>query len=204
MKLIDPSVGPRSATYALYRGFASPWFTLCSPVRVDPKRLKAQGGLFGPLLHAVLAATVEVPELRRRIRVDADGKDFVVEHEKLDCTCTVARQDGSFAFGYFPYDPDLQGFLDAIPARIQAATSAPGLDMSQQGRDDMIYASCTPWMTVTGVVHAMHGDPLDCVPRILWSRIEDGKVHVCVSAHHSVVDGMHVARFLAALQDRIS
>src|SRR5688572_14155591 len=115
MKILDPTTGPRAAHYAWFRGFVQPVFTLCAPVRVDIARLKAEGGLFPNLLWGVLFAGQQVPELRQRIRVE-QGRDLVVEHERIDCTCTLLREDGSFAFGFFPFEPDRQAFVSAVPA----------------------------------------------------------------------------------------
>ena len=199
MKVLDPTVGPRAEIYAHFRRFAQPLFTLSVPVSVDVPRLRAQGGLFENLLWGVLSAAHAVPELRRRVRVDG-GRDVVVEHERIDCTCTVGRPDGSFGFGYFPWDPDRERFVAAVRGRIEHAVAQPGLDRSQQHRDDMLYLSCIPWIEITNIQHAEPGGEPGTVPRILWGRVsEEGRMTICVTAHHSLVDGLHVARFVRAL-----
>jgi chloramphenicol O-acetyltransferase type A len=203
MKWIDPKLGPRADLFRHFRGYAQPAFTLCAPVRVDGKRLKADGGLFGGLLWAILDAAQTVPELRQRLRVDAQGNAAIVEHAQVDCSCTVGRPDGSFAFGSFPYDADRGRFLADLPARIHAAVSRPGLEADGAGRDDLLYLSCVPWMEISAVQHAWAGDADDSVPRILWGRVgADQRATVCVTAHHSLVDGLHIARFLSALEAR--
>ena len=202
MRRIDPTVGPRAALYAHFRAFASPLFTICSPVTVDVDRLKAEGGLFPVLLHAMMEAANAVPELRQRIRVE-DGRDVVVEHDAVDCTCTVLRDDGSFTFCLFEREADRGRFVDGVRDAVDAAAAAEGLDTSQQHRDDLLYLSCLPWIEVTATTHASSGDPLDCVPRILWGRVVDGRLSVCLTAHHALADGVHVARFFAELQARV-
>ena len=202
MRRIDPTVGPRAALYAHFRAFASPLFTICSPVRVDTARLKTSGGLFPNLLHAMMDAANSVPELRRRIRRE-DGRDVVVEHGHVDCTCTALRDDGSFTFCAFGHDADRGRFVAGVRPTIEAAVLSPGLDRTQQHRDDLLYLSCLPWIEVTGTTHASMGDPLDCVPRILWGRVVDDRLSVCLTAHHALCDGVHVARFFAALQERV-
>lgn len=202
MRRLDPGSGPRGALYAHFRGFAQPMFTLCCPVRVDAARLKAEGGIFPNLLHGVLGAANDVPELRQRVRVDDSG-EWIAEHAVVHCTCTVARDDGSFAFTWFPWTPDREAFVAEVPRRAAAAADRPGLDLSEQHRDDLLYLSSIPWREVTATQHASTGDPLDCVPRILWGRVADGRVGVCVTAHHALVDGVHVARFLEALETRV-
>ena len=199
MRRFDPTQGPRAGLYAHFRRFAQPSFTLCAPVRVDSARLKREGGLFPNLLWAAMEAGNAVPELRQRVRVE-DGREWVVEHAQLDCTCTVAREDGSFTFCSFFRDADRQRFIAQVPRSIEAATGAEGLDLSQQHRDDMLYLSSIPWRDISAVVHAASGDPLDCVPRLMWGRVEGDRLTMCVTAHHALVDGVHVARFWEAFE----
>jgi chloramphenicol O-acetyltransferase type A len=202
MRRIDPTEGPRAALYAHFSAFAHPMFTLVSPVEVDEARLRESGGLFPNLLWGVLEAANSVPELRQRLRTDAEGV-HVVEHGVVDCTCTAGRDDGSFTFCPFPRDPERARFVGAVPGRLAASVASPGLDLSEQARDDVLYLSCVPWIEVTGVTHAMSGDPSDSIPRILWGRVSRGRLSVAATAHHALVDGVHLARFFQALQERV-
>ena len=67
----------------------------------------------------------------------------------------------------------------------------------------MLYLSCLPWIEVTGVTHASPGDPLDCIPRILWGRMVDDRLFISATAHHALVDGRHLARFFGELEARV-
>ena len=204
MKVLRPEQLARSDAYAHFRTFAYPWFTLCSPVALDVTHVKAHGGLFGNVLWAVLAAVHEVPELRQRIRLEPDGTDLIVEHAMLDCTCTMARDDERFAFGYVPWTPSRADFLATLPQHIDRARARAGLDPTHQHRDDMLYLSSMPWVDISSVQHAMPGDVLDTVPRILWGRAHDGRMTVCLTAHHALVDGRHAAAFFTALHDQLA
>lgn len=177
---------------------------MCCPVLTNPDQLREQGGLFGSLLWAALCAANAVPELRRRIRVEDRG-EFILEHDRLDATCTVAREDGSFAFTPFAWNEDRDAFLKALPDQIEAGRTQEGLLPERPLGDDLVYLSCLPWTEVTSVQHAMGGDPLDCVPRILWGRVpDDGRLTVCLTAHHALVDGRHIAEFFAAFQAAVT
>lgn len=196
MRRIDPTQGPRAALYQHFRGFARPLFTLCAPIEVGPLLAASSAGIFPTLLRQVLVAANSVPELRQRIRIER-GRELVVEHETVDCTCTVARTDGSFTFCNFPY-PE-QDFFSQVSSRVAAAASGEGLDLGDQGRDDMLYLTCIPWLDFATMQHAETGDPLDCVPRVAWGRVVEGRVTMCLTAHHSLVDGLHASRFFAAM-----
>ena len=202
VQIIDPTSGPRAALYAHFRSYQTPQFTLCSPVAVDTARLRAEGGIFPNLLHAMLGAAHTVPELRQRIRVE-DGADVVVEHARVDCTCTVGRPDGSFDFCTFPWDPDRVAFVADVKHRIADSAAGEGLDLSAQGRDDLLYLTSVPWIDVSSITHASPGDPLDCVPKVLWGKIVEDRMTLCVTAHHGLVDGLHIARFVLEVQRRL-
>ena len=209
MKHIDPFQGPRAALYAHFRGFAVPHFTLASPIRVDTFRLRSEGGIFPNLLHAALTAANEVPALRQRIRQGAPDEegvkaDLVVEHEAVHCTCTAGREDGSFTFAHYTYEADRSAFVAKVPGVVAAAVAKPGLDYSQQGRDDMLYLSTVPWVPITGVVHAWPSTGLDTIPRVLWGRVDEGRLVVSLTAHHALVDGLHAAQFFRAMEARVS
>ncbi len=203
MKRIDPTQGPRADLYAHFRGFAQPLYTLCARVDVGPvlARGRAQGGgTFAVLLRQAMAAANAVPQLRQRIRVEA-GAEVVVEHERVHCTCTVARADESFQFCWFPFlEGRLESYTDT-PARARVAAASEGLDLGQQGRDDLLYLTCIPWLDFTQIQHAESGFELDCVPRIAWGKLVEGHVTFCLTSHHSLVDGRHAARFFERLTD---
>lgn len=203
MRRLDPTVGPRAATYAHYRRLRFPQFSLGTAVPVATARLKEEGGLFPNLLWAALEAINAVPELRQRIRVE-DGRDVIVEHERVDCTCTAARPDGSFEFCAFPSSPDRAAFLTGARERLDAAARGEGLDLSEQTRDDMAYLSSVPWFEVHGVQHAHDGDPLDCIPRVLWGRVVDDRLLIHLTAHHALADGRHMGLFFAEFARRVA
>ncbi|MCP4810212.1 MAG: hypothetical protein GY913_24200 [Proteobacteria bacterium] len=194
MKRID--LGPRADLYRHFRAFERPMFTICSRVDVRPLLEASDAGIFPTLLWNLLRAANAVPQLRQRIRMEPD--EHVVEHEQVHCTCTVA-QDDAFTFCSLPYNPDAAEFYAQVPGLVRKASESQGLDLGVEGRDDMLYLTCLPWLDFSSMQHAESGDPLDCVPRIAWGRVVDGHVTVCLTSHHSLVDGRHVAQFFEAL-----
>ena len=66
--------------------------------------------------------------------------------------------------------------------------------------DDYLYLSTFPWASFTSVEHAMHNEPADSVPRIVWGKyfVVGDKVMMPFSlhAHHAVVDGSDLGAYL--------
>lgn len=194
MKRID--LGPRADLYRHFRAFQRPMFTICARVDVRPLLAASEAGLFPTLLWNLLRAANAVPQLRQRIRMHPD--EHVIEHERVHCTCTVTQGE-AFTFCSIPYDPDRARFCAQVPGLVREASGSPGLNLADEARDDMLYLTCLPWLDFTSMEHAEAGDPLDCVPRIAWGRVVEGHTTVCLTAHHSLVDGRHVAQFFEAL-----
>lgn len=196
---LDPTQGPRAEIYRHFRGFSRPQFTLCGRIQVGLTGRER----FGGMLWGVLAAANAVPELRQRIVV-RDGEEWIEEHAQVHSTCTIATEEGGFVFCPFPHNPDRAAFLDALTPSIQAAQARGTLMPQGPLPDNLLYLSTVPWVDLSGVEHASTGDPLDCVPRIIWGRVEGGSVGVCVTAHHALVDGRHIGRFLQELERRVN
>jgi chloramphenicol O-acetyltransferase type A len=61
-----------------------------------------------------------------------------------------------------------------------------------------------PWVSFTSLMHPLDF-PVDSVPRISWGKFfEDGellKMPLHVQAHHALMDGIHMGRFYAKVQD---
>jgi len=64
-----------------------------------------------------------------------------------------------------------------------------------------------PWVSFTSVMHPMHLQPADSVPRFAWGKFfEDGKylkMPLGVQGHHALMDGIHMGRFYAEVQDHL-
>lgn len=74
-----------------------------------------------------------------------------------------------------------------------------------EGRDDLIFITCIPWVSFTSISHTISFNKNDSVPRLAWGKhYADGDKIILpfsVQAHHSFVDGIHVGRYIEILQD---
>ena len=161
--------------------------------------------LFAGMLHRIMGAANHVPELRQRIRVE-DGRDTVVEHERVHPGFTVAGADGLFNFAMVEQHDDRARFCEEVAEAARRKADATTLTPFEGQRDDLLFCSCLPWLDFTHVTHPVPLQRVDTIPRIAWGRVvPDGAGHRCavnIQAHHALVDGAHVAGFFKQLGRR--
>ena len=76
-----------------------------------------------------------------------------------------------------------------------------------EGRLDMGYLSCMPWLDYTSLDNALP-NPDDCIPRVSWGKIvpkdEGFDMAMTIQVHHALVDGRQVGDFFEATQTALS
>jgi len=201
MDVIDLDTWPRASTFELFRGYADPFFDLAVRVGAAGVReaAKARGhSPFGVILHALMAAANDVPELRTRIRGDT-----VVRHGVVHPSWVVLADDGTMRFANGRYDEDLGTFLASVASVTAAAQAKPSLTDAHTW-DDFLYVSAMPRLDLLGVRTERSGKEGDSVPHVVWGKIVDGSFGLTVSAHHGLVDGLHIERLVVGLEQRLT
>jgi chloramphenicol O-acetyltransferase type A len=76
-----------------------------------------------------------------------------------------------------------------------------------EGRDDLVYITCIPWVSFTNLSHTVSFNKNDAVPRLAWGKFfeQNGKTVMpfSVQAHHSFVDGIHMGMYYDRLQKHL-
>jgi chloramphenicol O-acetyltransferase type A len=108
-----------------------------------------------------------------------------------------------FSFCTVDYDPEASVFIERALATIERMKTNPDFE-DEPGRDDFLFMSAIPWVSFTGLSHAMHYTPADSVPRISWGKYfkQDNKVlmPLAVQAHHATVDGRDMGRYFQQVE----
>ena len=72
-------------------------------------------------------------------------------------------------------------------------------------QDDLLYMTAIPWVSFTSFMHPLRLQPADSVPRFAWGKLfkedESLKMPLSVQGHHALMDGIHVGRYYAEVQD---
>jgi len=77
--------------------------------------------------------------------------------------------------------------------------------IDEPGRDDLLFMTVLPWVSFTSFMHPMHLHPADSVPRFAWGKFfkenKRLKMPLGVQGHHALMDGLHMGRFYAEVQE---
>jgi len=201
MHQIDLDNWPRRDQYEHFRRFDHPHFNLCAHVDVTElrKHLKAQGTSFTVGLVYLLARTANaIPEFRYRLRDNG-----VIEHDVVHPSYTLLVDQELFSFCFVTYQPDYSAFAATATERIAYLQSHPTL--SDPGDDNLLFMTALPWVSFTSFSHPMNYNPGDSVPRFAWGKIfiqgNRQLMPLSVQGHHAVMDGLHIGRYFAELQE---
>jgi chloramphenicol O-acetyltransferase type A len=202
MRYIDMRTWSRREHFSLFNAWDHPHFSMCANVDLTAfyPVVKQRGISFNVATVYVLArAANAVPEFRYRIR---EGE--VVEHEIVHPATTILTDEDLFSFCTIEYSEDFSLFAARAAEQIAYVKEHPTLE-DEPGQDDLLFMTAIPWVSFTSFMHPMHLQPADSVPRFAWGKLfEDGKflkMPLGVQGHHALMDGLHMGRFYAEVQE---
>ncbi len=201
---IELASWPRRDHFDLYSTYDEPFFSMV--VEVECEEALARANAVGhsrtlTLWHGVLQAVHRVPELRTRI---LHGRP--VQFDTVHLSATVLRPDDTFAITLIPYIERFEDFQSEARVRLQQAKQSRGLSLDlDERRADLVHFSTLPWLRFQSLTHARKFSRHESEPKIVLGRFDqvggEHRMPVALSAHHGLVDGVHAARFFAALQE---
>jgi chloramphenicol O-acetyltransferase type A len=202
MRTIDMQTSPRREHFQFFNAFDHPHFNMCANVDLTAfyPFLKERDIPFTVAIVYVLArAANAIPEFRFRIR---EGE--VVEHEVVHPSGTILVSEDIFSFCTFDYFDDFSVFAPSAAKQIAYVKEHPTLK-GEPGQDNLLFMTAIPWVSFTSFMHPMHLDPADSVPRFAWGKFfQEGerlKMPLSVQGHHALMDGLHMGKYYAIVQD---
>ena len=201
--LLDIENWPRKDHFHFFRKFDEPFFG--ATVSVDCTKAydnaKAKGvSFFVYYLHKTLVAVNAIEAFRYRI-----SGDQIYVYNKVNASPTISREDGSFAFSLFEFDPDILNFSEIAATEIERVRTTPGLFTRAFDNDNIIHFSALPWIDFTSLSHARSFAFEDSCPKISFGKMTvsgEGKksMPMSVHVHHGLMDGFHLGQFIEMLQ----
>ena len=202
MRNIDMQTYARREHFEVFSAYDQPHFNMCTNVDLSKffPAVKQGGHSFTVAIVYVISRVANaIPEFRHRIRA---GK--VIEHEMVHPSGTILVDEDLFSFCTFDYYEDFSEFAPRAAERIAHVKEHLTLK-DEPGRDDLLFMTAIPWISFTSFMHPMHLSPADSVPRFAWGKVfDDGErlmMPLSVQGHHALMDGVHVGRYYAEVQD---
>ena len=203
MRTIDMHRWSRREHFELFSTYDYPHFGMVANVDITAfyPAVKEHGySLTVAIVYLIARACNAIPEFRYRIR-----EEEVVEHEVVNPGFTFLAQEDAFSFCFVDYAEDFPTFAARAAERIAYVKEHPWVRAVAQ--DDVLYMTAIPWVSFTSFLHPMRLQPSDSIPRFVWGRFfEEGellKMPLGAQGHHALVDGVHVGRFYAEVQDSL-
>ena len=207
MKKIDLSSWKRKEHFEFFSKMDSPIFGIVTEVDCDEcyKNSKENGiSFFASYLHKSMIAVNSVEELKYRI-VDNE----IIAFEKIHAGITIAREDETFGFGFVNFSQDFETFNAELNNEILEVKNCSGLRLNNDDiKKDLIRHSTIPWNSFSGLLHPTNFDRKESVPKITFGKfaVRDGKrmLPISIEAHHGLVDGLHIAKYLNEFQKQLN
>jgi chloramphenicol O-acetyltransferase type A len=200
---LDTAAWHRREAFEYFRGFDKPYFSVC--VRLDAAPLKAAvaargAGSFNLACHFL---ALRLANLHEPLRYRLEGGRVRV-HESVAGGATVLREDESFSFAYMEHDTDYARFCQRA-AQAQAASRSGQVPFDPRlGDDALIHFTTLPWLHFSSFSHARNWGREDSVPKISFGRADaEGPrlwLPFSVEVHHALMDGLHVGRYVQAME----
>jgi chloramphenicol O-acetyltransferase type A len=203
--IVDLATWERSDAYSFFSAYEWPFFQVTAAVSVEALRSKCREykqSFFLHYFHAALECLNEVPNFRMRLEGDS-----ILDFHTVHGGCTVARENGTFGFGFFPYHENRQEFIcrsTDILNEVKYSSGVIGLEV----RRDLCFFSVLPWVSFTSFSNPHRTIQGDSIPRVVFGACRPGlnnslELPVSVEVHHALADGLHVGLFFQKLQERL-
>ncbi len=202
---VDISTWKRREHFEVFNAFDEPLFGVvvrleCSAARKVAKEKGYQFSLY--YLYLSLQAANEIEEFRYRIE-----DDKVVCYDSVGAGATIFREDETYGCGYFPYNEDIEAFMQQAKTETERVKAEFGLKFPDPG-PEVIHYSTVPWVDFYAVNHARKFSAARSIPKITFGKItrEGDKMWLPVDIHanHALLDGFHVGKFVDRFQELLA
>lgn len=153
-------------------------------------------------LYYSLKTANEIEEFRLRL-VDNELVIFKTIHAGQ----TLLHDDETFSFCYFEMKPGVEAFVEAGKKNMEAQLHRKSFEPRDE-EHGLIHYSVLPWVSFTSIKHARRFGTTDTIPKIVFGKIFEDRgrriMPVSVEAHHAIMDGLHVSRFINRFQEMLN
>ena len=206
-RYIDLATWPRRQVFEFYLPFDKPFFNVCTRLDVSnllrelSKRAKASIAL--TYHYFALRAANEIEPFRYRLR---QGK--VLVHDVINGGTTLMLPNETFTLVYFDYHESYTKFMKGATRAVDEIKQGDGAFSPRHEDDARIHCTTLPWIAFTSFSHARRWGREDSVPKISFGKFTNENdrtlMPFSVEVHHSLVDGLHVGRYIARIEEMLA
>lgn len=147
-------------------------------------------------MHAAALAADKVPQFRQRIHPEG-----IIQYDHCPTSHIELLEDETYCYCTLHHQFPLKEYLTKAEFARNAARQNASIE-EDADVDSMVFISSLPWLHYTSL---MQPTGKDSNPRISWGKYEKDHrgrlmMPVTVLAHHALVDGIHIARFIQQLE----
>ncbi len=203
---IDLATWPRREVFEFYLPFDKPYFNVCTQLDVTKlitelkKREKTSVWL--TYHYLALKAANEIEPFRYRLR---QGK--VLVHEVINGGTTFMLPNETFTLIYFDYAETWSKFMEGANKSVDEILKGDWGFRPKHEDDARIHCTTLPWIAFTSFSHARRWGREDSVPKISFGKFIKEKDRILmpfsVEVHHSLMDGLHVGRYIARIEEML-
>lgn len=200
----DLDAWPRKAHFEYFNKFEEPYYGVC--VRVDCTAAYAMAKRRGfPFFLYYLYQSVAAANTVQPFRLRIEGEDVFL-YDTVDAGSTIARDDGTFGFGYFKYSEDIEQFMAEGLREVARVRATTGLE--RRNLQGMIRYSPVPWLDFTSLSHPRRFSAGDSCPWITFGKMTEiagrRSMPMSVHVHHALVDGADIGAYVDEFQRRMN
>jgi chloramphenicol O-acetyltransferase type A len=208
MRILNKNTWNRKEHFDFFNEFDEPYFGLVACVDCSKAYAIAKENgysFFAYYLYCSMITVNNIPEFKYR-----NHGDEIIIHDVISASPTIGRDDGTFGFGFIPFNDDFSTFRNYVREEVNRVKKTTGIGINENTtRTDVVHYSSLPWMNFTGLTHPRNFKFPDSVPKITFGKVkkeENGSLSlpVSVNVHHGFCDGLHVSRYLELFQSSLN
>ena len=204
---IDLATWPRRAVFEFYLPFDKPYFNVCTRLDItnllSALRKRERANVWLTYHYLALRAANEIEPFRYRLR---EGQ--VLVHDVINGGTTLILPNETFTLVYFDYAESYSKFMEGATRAVEETRNGDGAFRPRHEDDARIHCTTLPWIAFTSFSHARRWGREDSVPKLSFGKFtqenERTIMPISVEVHHSLMDGLHVGRYLARMEEMLA
>ncbi len=191
----------RRTQFDFFRKYNNPRYSCSIELDITEIRefVRSRGWpLYANLCWLSTRAMNELEDFRLRIH-----QGEIVRYERINLSLVVPADDGGFSFAYLDYEQDMQAFNETAAFALGGPRGES--DLTDDGRQDLVFYSALPDVQFTSLTHIAEDDPQHAVPKITFGKHFErhGRLlaPVGIQVNHIFIDGNHLGDYVKKFTD---